>query len=60
MIIPEAKRSMVNGTARSSERVRKTIFSDGLITYQEKYNKVVDAWSQCTDQCSRSNDGRDG
>ena len=28
----------------------KVSISDGLLTHQEKYNKVVDAWSQCTDQ----------
>src|SRR3546814_14738310 len=28
-----------------------TLFrSDGLITQQEKYNKVIDAWSRCGDQ----------
>ena len=25
-------------------------YLDGLITQGEKYNKVVDAWAQCTDQ----------
>ena len=25
-------------------------YSDGLITKGEKYNKVVDAWQQCSDQ----------
>ena len=24
-------------------------YQDGLITQGEKYNKVIDAWSQCTD-----------
>src|SRR3546814_9046009 len=25
-------------------------FQDGLITQGEKYNKVIDAWAQCTDR----------
>jgi DNA-directed RNA polymerase subunit beta' len=25
-------------------------YQDGLITQGEKYNKVVDAWSRCTDE----------
>ena len=25
-------------------------YSEGLITRGEKYNKVVDAWSKCTDR----------
>jgi DNA-directed RNA polymerase subunit beta' len=25
-------------------------YQEGLITQQEKYNKVIDAWSRCGDQ----------
>ena len=25
-------------------------YMDGLITQGEKYNKVIDAWSKCSDQ----------
>jgi DNA-directed RNA polymerase subunit beta' len=25
-------------------------YQDGLITQQEKYNKVIDAWSRCGDR----------
>ena len=53
MIIPEAKKSMVNGTANLVKEYEKQ-YSDGLLTYQEKYNKVVDAWSQCTDQVTEA------
>ena len=28
-------------------------YSEGLITRGEKYNKVVDAWSKCTDKVAR-------
>ena len=28
-------------------------YNDGLITQLEKYNKVVDAWSKCTDQIAK-------
>ena len=28
-------------------------YNDGLITQLEKYNKVVDAWSKCTDRSPR-------
>ena len=28
-------------------------YQDGLITQLEKYNKVVDAWSRCTDQIAK-------
>ena len=49
MIIPEEKKTMVNTTS-TLVKVYEQQYSDGLLTYQEKYNKVVDAWSQCTDQ----------
>ena len=29
-------------------------YQDGLITQQEKYNKVIDAWSRCGDQVANA------
>ncbi len=49
MIIPKAKRNFVDNTESLVKEYEKQ-YSDGLLTQQEKYNKVVDAWSQCTDQ----------
>ena len=48
MIIPEAKKKFVDETEKLVKEYEKQ-YSDGLLTQQEKYNKVVDAWSQCTD-----------
>ena len=49
MVIPEAKQKLVEETrAQVSEYERQ--YADGLITRGEKYNKVVDAWSTCTDK----------
>ena len=48
MLIPETKEKIVektNGEVRDFEQQ----YQDGLITQLEKYNKVVDAWSRCTD-----------
>ncbi|WP_435640418.1 DNA-directed RNA polymerase subunit beta' [Micavibrio aeruginosavorus] len=48
MIIPEAKVALVKeaeGKVKEFERQ----YQDGLITKGEKYNKVVDIWSKCTD-----------
>ena len=48
LIIPEAKKALIEETeARVKEFERQ--YQDGLITKGEKYNKVVDAWSTCTD-----------
>ena len=49
LMIPDSKGKLVTET---EELVRgyEQQYLDGLITQGEKYNKVVDAWSQCTDK----------
>ena len=48
LIIPESKHNLVTD---ATERVKEfeAQYQDGLITKGEKYNKVVDAWTHCTD-----------
>ncbi len=46
--IPAAKDRLVNET-RDRVNQFESQYLDGLITQGEKYNKVVDAWSHCTD-----------
>ncbi len=48
MIVPEAKVSLVDQTRDLIKQYEKQ-YSDGLITQGEKYNKVIDSWSTCTD-----------
>ena len=48
MLIPEAKWEFVNQT-RDQVKEFEQQYLDGLITQGEKYNKVVDAWSKCSD-----------
>jgi len=49
MIIPDAKIGMVDET-RALVKDFEQQYQDGLITHQEKYNKVIDAWSGCGDR----------
>ncbi len=49
MVIPEAKEKLVEDT-RTLVKDYEQQYQDGLITQQEKYNKVIDAWSRCGDQ----------
>ncbi|UUL82856.1 DNA-directed RNA polymerase subunit beta' [Sphingomonas sp. S1-29] len=49
MIIPDAKVGLVDET-RGLVKDFEQQYQDGLITQQEKYNKVIDAWSRCGDQ----------
>jgi DNA-directed RNA polymerase subunit beta' len=49
MVIPAEKPEMI---ARIKDEVKEfeQQYLDGLITAGERYNKVVDAWSRCTDE----------
>ena len=49
MIIPDSKIEMVEQTKTLVAEYEQQ-YQDGHITQQEKYNKVVDAWSRCGDQ----------
>ncbi|PPC80345.1 MAG: DNA-directed RNA polymerase subunit beta', partial [Hyphomicrobium sp.] len=52
MQIPESKEKIVEKTD-TEVRDFEQQYQDGLITKLEKYNKVVDAWSRCTDQIAK-------
>ncbi|MFN9000903.1 MAG: DNA-directed RNA polymerase subunit beta', partial [Holosporales bacterium] len=49
LVIPHEKEKLVNDT-RDKVSEYEQQYLDGMITQGEKYNKVVDAWAQCTDQ----------
>jgi len=48
LIIPKTKEKLVTETKKQIKEYEKQ-YQDGLITRGEKYNKVVDIWSKCTD-----------
>jgi DNA-directed RNA polymerase subunit beta' len=48
MVVPKSKKKHIDATAREVKEFEAQ-YADGLITLGEKYNKVVDAWSKCTD-----------
>jgi DNA-directed RNA polymerase subunit beta' len=49
LVIPAAKGRLVSATQDKVKEYEQQ-YQDGLITKGEKYNKVIDAWSQCTDE----------
>jgi DNA-directed RNA polymerase subunit beta' len=49
LIVPEEKRRLVT-EAQEQVKQYEQQYQDGLITQGEKYNKVVDVWSRCTDR----------
>ena len=48
MIIPDSKDGQIEETKELVAGYEQQ-YQDGLITQQEKYNKVIDAWSRCGD-----------
>ena len=49
LIIPSDKDNLLNATQTKVQEYENQ-YQDGLITQGEKYNKVVDAWSECTNK----------
>ncbi len=48
LLIPESKKGLIE-KAQNSVKDFEAQYQDGLITQGEKYNKVVDVWSACTE-----------
>jgi DNA-directed RNA polymerase subunit beta' len=53
LIIPKTKDGMVKKTEGQVKEFEQQ-YQDGLITQGEKYNKVVDAWSHCTEEVAEA------
>src|SRR5580700_10765939 len=53
MVVPASKRKIVEDT-REQVKDFEQQYNDGLITQGEKYNKVVDAWSKCTEKIAEA------
>src|SRR6476646_4091381 len=49
LVIPAAKIKLVSQTQKEVKEYEQQ-YQDGLITSGEKYNKVVDAWSRCSER----------
>ncbi|MBF0271390.1 MAG: DNA-directed RNA polymerase subunit beta' [Magnetococcales bacterium] len=53
LVIPQAKKRLVRESQGKVQEIERQ-YSDGLITEGEKYNKVVDIWSQCTERVAEA------
>ncbi|HXT79356.1 MAG TPA: DNA-directed RNA polymerase subunit beta' [Acetobacteraceae bacterium] len=53
LIIPVEKEALIH-TTQTEVKDFEQQYQDGLITAGERYNKVVDAWSRCTDEVARA------
>ncbi|OFW79841.1 MAG: DNA-directed RNA polymerase subunit beta' [Alphaproteobacteria bacterium RIFCSPLOWO2_01_FULL_40_26] len=52
MIIPQGKQKHITESLEKVKKLEKQ-YRDGLITSGERYNKVVDEWTNCTNKISR-------
>ncbi|MCT4574971.1 MAG: DNA-directed RNA polymerase subunit beta', partial [Alphaproteobacteria bacterium] len=52
MIIPDTKWDIV-GKAKDQMKELEQQYQNGLITKGEKYNKVVDVWSECSEEVAK-------
>ena len=53
LVIPEAKARMIE-EAQGKVKEFEEQYQQGLLTHGERYNKVVDVWSEATDSVSRA------
>ncbi|MBF0152425.1 MAG: DNA-directed RNA polymerase subunit beta' [Magnetococcales bacterium] len=49
MVIPKSKRALVEDSQEKVKEIERQ-YIEGLITEGEKYNKVIDIWSHCTER----------
>jgi len=49
LVIPQAKQTLIKKAQTQVDEYEQQ-YQDGLITRGEKYNKVVDVWSNCTEK----------
>ena len=53
MLVPAEKKKLLADTQKKTKEFERQ-YQDGLITQLEKYNKVVDAWSKCTEDVTNA------
>ncbi|MBU6338716.1 MAG: DNA-directed RNA polymerase subunit beta' [Rickettsiales bacterium] len=53
MIIPQTKTTNISDSIDKVKKLEKQ-YREGLITAGERYNKVIDEWTHCTDKISKS------
>ena len=52
MIIPETKDKKIEETKKSVAEIEKQ-YSEGLITNGERYNKIIDKWTECSESLKK-------
>ncbi len=53
MHVPTTKEQKIKESQKEVEEITKQ-YQDGLVTYGERYNKVIDIWGRCGDEISKT------
>lgn len=51
--IPEEKQDMLNAAQKRVDRVERS-YEDGIITPRERYNQLLDIWSHCREEITKT------
>ena len=51
--IPEAKQSLLDAAQKQVNRVERS-YEDGIITGRERYNQLLDIWSHCREEVTKT------
>ena len=51
--IPEEKQAMLNAAQKQVNRVERS-YEDGIITPRERYNQLLDIWSHCREEITKT------
>ena len=52
MVIPDSKKELLKKAEQKTKKIQQQ-YDEGLITQGERYNKVVDIWTQTSDQVAK-------
>src|SRR3974390_1007730 len=52
MIIPKEKDEQIDAAQKQIKEIEKQ-YRKGVITFGERYNKIIDIWTHCTDQIAK-------
>jgi len=53
MVVPQQKGKILSGAEREVKEIQEQ-YASGLVTWGERYNKVVDIWSRTNDQVAKA------
>ena len=53
MLIPDVKEGLINAASKEVKEIERQ-YASGLVTFGERYNKVIDIWGRASDQVGKA------